>query len=1092
MKRPGIPSGAALLALLSVAACGGGGGGSNAGTTSFQLLSSSVRDGAVWEINREIVLAFSEEVDFGTVSANTINIRSSDDAPATGVFKLRDTHTVVFQPTCPTQDDYSDAGLQPGGVVYTLRLPGHDTSANVLRSKNGVALGIGQSRTFSTPASTVASVAFQDTVQGPPEPVVRDQGTSGNSTLLEIGGDADNPVYFERDGLGDLVLSQPGFQVPLNLYSDPAARVAVVIEFNQPVNPSTSNISESRLRLEFLDSTSAWVPIDTRVILVENCTETGARVRLEPIGILPPASEFRAVVLGGFQDLVGEANLSNLTAFAVAPTLDVDFTSLTPADELSDAFADGFDFGGSSSFSFEDTQALFDSPSAEWGDGKLAAAFSFDGRGGPNGNFDWVIRTGEIFFFDTVSQKIIGGPDGVPQFEQTCVNGVVDVRDLHIEEGGEIRVQGPNTMKINATGEVRIDGRLDLGGFNAKDVATLNTGNQVEIGGAGAAGGGKGGSASEIVTSSTPRGGRGDGPFRSGRLGGDGGETGFSNDLSTNGKDTRRPGGGGGGRFAKNYTGTIQPTTISVEAKKGGDGHTLSTGAISGIKPAKGGEPGDGPFLDASDENNFFGTRPVVSGGTLVGLVRGELPSLWAGYGGGGGGNANPAARFPTPNWNFGSDEKGGGGGGSAGGIHIKALGRIVFGIEGEVNANGGRGGTGENTNFLDHIGGTGGGGSGGHIILESASQVDFSDNGTITTGISFEFVQAGGPPTKIGGTDYVNSCCRTFSNGGAGGPGIIQIHVPDNISPPSDAPTADIRIPTHLVGQPEGLDLFTTPPPYVMIPTFGARSKARSDWISIGGADQNPGGSESLVRFLFDGIETTPGPDEGKVRVTGTTVDTLDPLTAHADLADSTEARILADGFTLEIEGSLLDAIRTGTTAGISNDIYLRTPALLRDFALRLRVEETPGNFEDFPIVDASYDEGGASAGDEVLRMTVTTERGPLTGFNAGGTLGTTGFLLIPRFFLVRTEGLDHAMPTTSFVRLKFQATTANLLGAPDEQNPLVDWTADIAQFNALAPGELQFFRFEVEFDLDSQAAGVSANTVPVTLDFLKIPFVF
>ena len=34
-------------------------------------------------------------------------------------------------------------------------------------------------------------------------------------------------------------------------------------------------------------------------------------------------------------------------------------------------------------------------------------------------------------------------------------------------------------------------------------------------------------------------------------------------------------------------------------------------------------------------------------------------------------------------------ENAGGGGGGAAGGIHIKALGRIVFGIEGEVNANG-------------------------------------------------------------------------------------------------------------------------------------------------------------------------------------------------------------------------------------------------------------------------------------------------------------------------------------------------------------------------------------------------------------------
>ena len=595
LQRSGLHSGAALLVLLSLSGCGGGGGGSTQGTTSFQLDSSSVRDGAIWEINREIVLSFSEPIDFASVSANTINLRSSDDVPATGVFKLRDANTVVFQPTCPTREDFSDAGLQPGGVTYTLRIPGQDTSGNTLRSVNGVPLGIGQVRTFLTPASTIASVAFQDTTQGPPVPVLSSVGAIvANTTYLEVGGDDTDRIHFLDDGS----LSQPGFEVPLNLYSDPASSVAVVIEFNQPVNPSSTNISQSRLRLEFLDTNNAWQRIDTRVLLVENCTETGSRVRLEPIGILPAASSFRAVVLGGFQDLVGEANISDLESFAVALTLAIDFTSLTPADELSDAFPEGFSFGGASPQSFEDTSALFDSPVADWGEGELSAAFSFDGRGGPGGDFDWVIRSGEIFFFDTNSKEITGGPNGVPTTTQTCVNGVVDVRNLHIEEGGEVRVQGPNPMRINATGEVRIDGRLDLGGFNAKDVATLNTGNQVEIGGAGAAGGGKGGNASEVVTSSTPRGGRGEGPFRLGRLGGDGGETAFSNDLSTNGKDTRRPGGGGGGRFAKDFTGTIQPSGSSVVALPGTDGHPTGTGAITGVKPAKGGLPGSGAFLE--------------------------------------------------------------------------------------------------------------------------------------------------------------------------------------------------------------------------------------------------------------------------------------------------------------------------------------------------------------------------------------------------------------------------------------------------------------------------------------------------------------
>ena len=49
------------------------------------------------------------------------------------------------------------------------------------------------------------------------------------------------------------------------------------------------------------------------------------------------------------------------------------------------------------------------------------------------------------------------------------------------------------------------------------------------------------------------------------------------------------------------------------------------------------------------------------------------------------------------------------------------------------------------------------------------------------------------------------------------------------------------------------------------------------------------------------------------------------------------------------------------------------------------------------------------------------------------------------------------------------FQAASDNGSGAPDEANPLTPWTADVSSFNALPPGALQFFRYEVDFDLDA-----------------------
>jgi hypothetical protein len=797
------------------------------------------------------------------------------------------------------------------------------------------------------------------------------------------------------------------------------------------------------------------------------------------------------VVLPGFRDLTGDPSTSLQVNFARVPTRSIEFSSLSPGDVLSDEIDESFDFGGSSPLSFQDSRVLFDTPTAEWGGGQLTAAFSFEGTGGPGGNFDWIVRQGELFFFDTTGSFIVGGPNGVPTTTLHAVNGVVDVRNLTVERGGEIRVQGPNPMRINASGEVRIDGRLDLSGFPGKDVATLNTGNLVEVGGAGAAGGGNGGDANRNTTGPTPRGGRGRGPF--GALGGEGGEMGYSRESS---KNARRPGGGGGGRLAKDWIGVQPPPNLSLVAGPGSDGNPRSTGAESGLSPARGGAPGEGPFLDGRDDNDFFGVRPVASEGELVGLVRGELPGLWAGYGGGGGGNAGRV--FPNPNWTFNSDEKGGGGGGAGGGLHLKALGRIVFGRTGLILASGARGGAGENTNFLDHIGGTGGGGSGGHVVLESATAVDFTDGGAAVNDAPRAAILAAGAARKIGPTQDVDTCgqapahccpagCIVQSNGGPGGAGLIQIHVPDPVRPPGTATPARILVPAAALDATDVMGKVTSPPAYIMTPTFGRRSKARSKWISIGGADRRPDGTEGLVRFLFEGID----PVTGRILTNGSTVLERTPLWTDDDLRGSASARILPDGLTLELSGAALTTIRAGSTSGISNDIYLRTPALLEECAVRLRVVTAPSNFEDFSIARAMYDEGAAPVGDETLRMTVSGTR-RLTAFNPGSAAGQTGVQLLPRFFRVVTNGLPDSLPATAFVSLRFQATTDNGNGAPEETSPLWGWTSDISEFNALPAGALQYLRYEVEFDLDSDGSGPFSLPAPVSLDFLKIPFVF
>jgi len=453
----------------------------------------------------------------------------------------------------------------------------------------------------------------------------------------------------------------------------------------------------------------------------------------------------------------------------------------------------------------------------------------FDGTGGPGGDFDWVVRDGEIFFFDTTSVFVIGGPDGSPIATQHAVGGVVDVRNLLVEEGGEIRVMGPKPMRILATGEVVVRGKIDLSGFNAKDVATLNTGNITENGGAGAGGGGRGGVGNGNTTGHTLRGGTGQGPFGLADAGAQGGESGWASFSA--GKDARRPGGGGGARFARD-----QGPGLSAGA--GSNGHPSTVGAESGASPAQGGEPNDGAFDDPRPGNDFWGKAPRLDGrGRFAGTVKGELKDLSAGYGGGGGGNAIRTAVFPNPSWNFSSDEKGGGGGGGAGGLHVQALGSIVFGAQGLIVANGAQGATGENTNFIDHVGGTGGSGSGGHVVLESASQIDFTDGGANAGALPRDWITAVGKPRRPGLINFVNPCCRAYSNGGAGGPGVIQLHVPDPIAAPGTNPdTTDIIVPASVAALSSPLDGLASPGALALFPTCDPFPHGSFSWFGVAG----------------------------------------------------------------------------------------------------------------------------------------------------------------------------------------------------------------------------------------------------------------
>ena len=921
--------------------------GSGSGST-FAILDISVTQGEVWKINRPIDITFSLPYDFSTVSLNTVNILTETGAPALGSFLQVDTRTLRFQPTCPTLSDYSDAGFSPGGLRYRLSVVGVDSGPGAtIQALTGESLEQSQAVMFSTPVSQDAIDLFLDPVAGPPAVVIRAEGaTLEEASYLELGDDPDNRVYFERDQVTGESNLPPGFEAPINHYSIVENHLALVLEINQPVNPASANISSSRIGLEYAGPNSSWLPIPTDVELVVNCTESGATLRLTPIGLLPQGRIVRAFITPEFEDLVSDRNLITLNTFA-SMTMAVSTDDLGQAVDDVDEFLESFLVGGDELGSMEDLAGSSANPMANWEEGKLTAAFDFDGTGGPGGDFDWHLPAGTSgsfnnFIFDTTSTVITGGPGGLPTGTQTCINGIVDVRNLYIPATSRMVVVGPNTLTISATGSVIIDGELIVKGSDSPGVQTLNTSNQPEPGAAGNAGGGFGGQASYLTSQSTPAGQTGYGPFQQPGGGGAGGEAGYGTGSSSN----RRGAGGGGGVFGPDvfYDGGTGGASVRVQeligldAETGFHGGDNALGALSGNPPPAGGATGIGPFIDGDLNNDFLGLMLMDGSGEIV---LGELAKVWAGAGGGGGGDSVSSNSFPLDPWSNSGDEKGSGGGGGGGGLLVLALGEIRVSDTGSINADGGTGGGGENTNGFDRVGSASGAGSGGHIILQSSTAVRVEGDPSLGFENVYKDSAAGHDPRPIsavgaeggagkgnkggarqGGAQLPWKCdaitpeyldgnppesetCFTANTinghvdgaGGDGGPGVIQVHVNR---------ASDFIIngfPSDAMGTDDITNWFAPPPVTVlqdknnpltadstfsgrMIPFFGRESSSQSKWIALGGARVNPviGGAADQVLFFNSGTD----PATGEVLRSGESIQRLMPLLGPAAIMDS------------------------------------------------------------------------------------------------------------------------------------------------------------------------------------------------------------
>ncbi|MCC7011749.1 MAG: hypothetical protein IT454_04225 [Planctomycetes bacterium] len=1090
----------AVLAGLFAGACGGG-GESAAGR--FQIVGVNVNDGATWQLNRALEIEFNAPVDPSSLTLSSINVRHVGGGPVVGEFSLRDGgRRVVFQPRCPSNDDLSDAGLLAGlspqgsAYQYELNVLGRSGSiSTAVTSAEGDVLRSSLTRRFHTPLSSDPRELFLDARPGGPMPLVRNEGESVEAaSYVELG--ATQRVYFERRADGTIALASAE-ALPLNKLSDPASHVAFVLHFDQPIDPRTDNLAADRLRVEYEDHAGVWQPLTARAKLVANCSDTGAIVRLEPRGVLPPETRLRCVVTSAFLDLVGQHLPVDINGFANASTAD-----FPASGTLDDQWLEDF-----SSAAALDVLSGQSEPRATCSDGRLSAKFSFGGTGGPGGHFDWLIQSGEVVVLNTASGTVSGGVifgsgDDVDIIETGTVAisaGVVDVEDFFIESGATLKLEGPHPFTLFASGSVTILGTVVASGSSSSGVNSVGTTNLSEPGASGQLGGGRGGAGHPVTSPGSVRGDSGDGPFGQLDTGGEGGESCWSYTAVVN---ARRGAGGGGGRLGRDVPssnpgslGAFDQTRIGLDAEPGFANVAGANGALSGPAGPFGGAVGAAPFADPDPDNDFFGAMfDALSGRTVVG----ELTKPWAGSGGGGGGDGvqlQNGGTFPGP-FVLGNYQKGAGGGGGGGSVHVLALGNIRFGPQGKLLARGGSGGGGENVwGGVNRVGGGSGGGSGGHVVLESAAKIDFRAVAANSVAIQATGGQGGAGAGDIGGAQltpsgiketlpHQDACPSGYPNSGAnacrgpldgaggdGGPGIVQLHTSTGVFGSSPA-SADILLPLGVQ-----IQQVCAPPPLcapssgpatcAMIPSFGRTSRARSQWIGLGlGAFDVHSPNLRDIEFDLEGL------DAGTGRVlTDATGRVLAGVTLWGPLPlPSATAWLRADGRTLELDLSA----GLGTPA----QVYLDNPNLLVHSAIEL---EASGARERFDVVAAAFD-----AGTSILALSVDGDGPPLNGF-AGGAPSTARLLWMP--FRVTTAGQRDHLPDTASVSVRWQTTRADLAGAPDLA-AAGSFSADASVLNTGGNGDQRFVRFEVLFDIDALGQGLSATSPIPALEFLRLPF--
>ena len=98
-----------------------------------------------------------------------------------------------------------------------------------------------------------------------------------------------------------------------------------------------------------------------------------------------------------------------------------------------------------------------------------------------------------------------------------------------------------------------------------------------------------------------------------------------------------------------------------------------------------------------------------------------------------------------------------------------------------------------------------------------------------------------------------MNACCRSYSNGGAGGPGVVQLHVPNPVAAPGTNPArTDIVVPTAVATARFPLDQVASPSAVALFPSCDPFARLGHGWFGGAGAGARAG----FMRLRLEGAE--------------------------------------------------------------------------------------------------------------------------------------------------------------------------------------------------------------------------------------------